>query len=189
MGGRDKLLLDYNGRTLLQRAVELLAHLQCCDKILVTTKARLEHVALPHNIRIVINSSPEEGQSGSLRLGIEAACGEWFLFLTADQPLLTPACLQPLFELAENNPDKIIFPSLNGKPCSPTLFPARFREDLLSITGDIGGRVIREAHPAACLTFEAENPGDFLDIDNEDDYLSLLKGMAQDYGKVNRKRV
>ena len=178
MGGRDKLLLEYEGNTLLQLAVKLLNCLKCCDKILVTTKARLEHIILPPLVKVIINPDTTTGQSGSLRLGLEAAFGEWFLFLTADQPLLTPACLQPLFELAAENTDKIIFPSAHGKPCTPAIFPARFRENLMNLTGDTGGRAIREAYPEACLTFEVENPNDFIDIDNEDDYLSLLRGMA-----------
>ena len=203
MGGRDKLLLEYKGKSLLERAIELLNCLECRDKIIVTTKARIEqvdltcsansaptciktaaHVGLSSVVRapdtslaihVVINPNPEAGQSSSLRLGLEAATGEWYLFMTADQPLLTSTCLQPMFELAEKNTDKIVFPSVNGKPCTPTLFPARFRDSLMSLTGDIGGRAVRDAYPDACLTFEAENPDGFMDIDCEDDYQALIR--------------
>jgi len=203
MGGRDKLLLEYKGKPLLQRAIELLDCLKCCDKIIVTTKDHIERLdilrfaggapagietaaqpglnstvrapAAPSAIQVVINPNPGAGQGSSLRLGLEAACGECFLFMTADQPLLTPTSLQPLFKLAGKNTDKIVYPSVNGKPCTPTLFPARFRESLMSLTGDIGGRAVREANPKACLTYEAENPDDFMDIDCEEDYQALLR--------------
>jgi len=195
MGGRDKLLLEYMGKTLLQRAVELLDSLPVSEKILVTTGARLKHICdlpclavpgvtagetaarapgAPPAIRVVINPAPETGQSKSLRLGLGAASGEWFLFLTGDQPLLTPGHIQPMLELAERNADKIIFPSINGKPCSPSLFAASFRDELLSLTGDTGGRAVRDKSPQACLAFVAEYPEGFIDIDDEAGYLTLL---------------
>ena len=202
MGGRDKLLLEYEGKSLLQRAVELLDFLPVYERILVTTKARFEfinsqyiltptlsarktlsqvefmpavHASNPqHPIRAIINPNPEKGQSGSLRLGLNAASGDCYLFLAADQPLLTHTCLQPMFELAETNADKIIFPSINGVPCTPTLFPARFREDLLSLTGDTGGRAVREAYPESCLAFDVKHPVCFIDIDSETDYQVIL---------------
>ena len=176
MPGRDKLLLPYKGKSLLQRAVELLDSMMFYEKILVTTTARLNQIDLPPKIRALTNSRPESGQSESLRRGLEIASGEWFLFLAADQPLLTQADLQPMFELAEKNPDRIIFPSVNGNPCSPALFPTRYREDLLSLTGDTGGRAVRNAHSDKCLSFDVKNPANFLDIDDEDDYQFLING-------------
>jgi len=173
MGGRDKLLLPYRGETLRHRAIRLLESLNFYEKIVVTTPARLKQVYLSPEIRAIINPCPEAGQSGSLRLGVEAATGEWYLFLMADQPRLNAAALAPLLELAGDNPDKIIFPSVNGAPSSPTLFPARFRENLLELTGDTGGRAVRSAHPDACLAYEVETPESFLDVDNENDYKSL----------------
>lgn len=174
MGGQDKLMLIYRGKTLLLRAVELLDSFDFHKKIIVTTEERLERVTLPDSVRAVINRNPEAGQSGSLRLGLEAANGEWYLFLTADQPKLTPECLRPLFDLAAANTGGIIYPSVNGKPCSPVLFHACFRAELSRLTGDSGGRAVRAAHPERCLTFETDMPDCFDDIDNENDYKKLI---------------
>jgi len=175
MPGRDKLLLLYKEKTLLQRAVELLDSLPFFEKILVTTMLRLGQIDLPPKIQAVVSLPPGIELSESLRLGLKAASGEWFLFLAADQPLLTQTCLQLMFELAETNPDKIIYPTVNANPCSPTLFPARFREDLISLSGDTGGRVVRDSYPDSCLSYEAESPISFLDIDDELDYQLLVK--------------
>ena len=174
MAGYDKLILPYHGKSLLQCAVELLDSFEFHDKILVTTMVRLKQIDLPPTIRAVINLSHETGQSGSLRLSLEMASGEYFLFLLADQPLLSPSCLLKMLELAENNPDKIVFPSINGNPSSPTLFPARFLKDLMSLSGDKGGRAVRAAYPNDCLTYMPKNPEEFLDIDDEADYQLIL---------------
>ena len=171
--GRDKLLLPYRGQTLLQRAVALMAGLPLSERVLVTTPARLERIALPPEVRVIVNDRPQAGQSESLRLGLLAATGEGYLFLAADQPRLTPASLLPLLELAANNPDKIIFPAANGKPTTPTFFPARFRAELLAQTGDAGGRAVRAAHPQDCVALQAQSPGDFMDVDCDEDYRAL----------------
>ncbi|MCL2216821.1 MAG: nucleotidyltransferase family protein [Defluviitaleaceae bacterium] len=171
--GEDKLLIEFEGKTLLNRAIELLDSLPCREKILVITPARLCFAIVPETVTVVQNTSPEDGQSKSLKLGLQAATADSYLFLTADQPRLTFESLKRLFGLAKENPAQIIYPTVLGKPCSPVLFPARFRQELLAQTGDTGGRAIRAAHPDSCLTFEAESPLDFIDIDSPEDLFRL----------------
>ena len=171
--GQDKLLLSYRDKTLLESAATLLWGLPCREKILVTTRERLATISLPDNIAVVINQNPQFGQSESLRLGLLAAMGgEGFVFLTADQPNLTPADLEPLFLLAAKNPGRIIYPSAAGRGGSPVFFPASFREKLMAVRGDAGGRAVRLAHPDLALTFEAD-PEIFADVDSPDDYTKL----------------
>lgn len=179
--GTDKLLLPVpvcraacRGETLLRRALTLLEGLPVFEKILVTTEARLASLAPSLKARPILNGNPEAGQSGSVRLGVRAARGDMYFFLAADQPRLTPEILRPFLTAAETNPDKIIYPTVNGNPCTPALFPARFRDELLSLTGDTGGSPVRKAHPEACLPLEATPPEYFTDIDVIEDYHSLL---------------
>lgn len=173
MGRQDKLLLEYKGKPLLWHAVQLLASLPCREKILVTSPQRLESIALPCGVKAVINHTPQDGQSKSLRLGLEAATGDRYLFLNADQPRLRLSALAPMFELAAQHTEKIIYPVVDGNPCTPVLFPARFRAALFSQTNDTGGRAVRAANPEACLTFDAENPQNFMDVDSLEDYRVL----------------
>ncbi|MCL2856976.1 MAG: nucleotidyltransferase family protein [Oscillospiraceae bacterium] len=173
MGSRDKLLLEYKGMALIEHAINLLDSLPCREKILVTSPRHLEGISLPAGIATVLNQNPQAGQSESLRLGLGAATGQWYLFLNADQPRLELAALLPFFELSRTNQGKIIYPTVEGNPCSPTLFPASFREELLAQTGDAGGRAVRAAHPQVCLAFETDIPEDFADIDGPQDYSKL----------------
>ena len=171
--GEDKLMLPYRGRALLQHAVQLLGDLPVFERIIVTSEGRLGRIELPPGVRAVINPRPEEGQSGSLRLGLEAASGEWYLFLAADQPLLTVSDLQPLLDLADDRARIIAFPSINGEPRMPALFSACFRDELLSVRGDSGGREVRESNPGSCIEVAPEHPERFLDIDDVGDYKQI----------------
>ena len=175
--GEDKLLLVYDGKTFLQRALDLLAELSVYERILVTTAGRLSKVARAPGVKVELNPLPEAGQSGSVKLGITAATGNCYLFMTADQPMLKAADLQPLLERAKEASSrsnaKIIYPEINGNPCMPCLFTSDFREELLTIEGDTGGRAVRIKFPEACEVIKPESPENFIDIDDFKDYKNL----------------
>ncbi|MCL2627152.1 MAG: nucleotidyltransferase family protein [Oscillospiraceae bacterium] len=168
--GQDKLLMSKSNISLLQSAFNLLDEIDAFEKIVVTTKSRLEQISLPQNVLAIINEDPKRGQSSSLCLGVSNTTGTHYLFMAADQPKLTAYDIKQITETAKNNPDKIIYPRIGGKPSMPSLFPADFRKKLLALTGDTGGRVIREAYPKLCLEIKPENPENFIDIDRAEDF-------------------
>ena len=172
--GTDKLLLDYKGKTFLQHSIDLLSELPVYERIVVTTDARLELVNMPPGIRPYINPKPESGQSGSIRIGVEVATGSHYIFLTADQPKLTPDDIASLLEAAVLKPDKIVYPKIKSKPTSPTIFPNSCRKKLLELTGDTGGREIRDKNPESCFAIEPEHIKNFVDIDSEEEYHELF---------------
>jgi len=170
--GRDKLLLEFDGRSFLQRAVDLLSELPVYERIVVISGGKQDFLSFSPGVHACINSNPENGLSGSVRLGVEAAVGTHFLFLNADQPRLTLDDLLPLIKAAEDNPDKIVYPVIDSKPVTPVLFPGCFRQDLLSLSGDAGGRSIRDMYKDLNLTIEPESPGNFKDFDTGEDFKS-----------------
>jgi molybdenum cofactor cytidylyltransferase len=170
---KDKLLLEYNSKTFLEHSIDLLIKLPVYERIIVTTQARQKHVRLPHTIKLCINPHPEQGISSSIRAGIEAATGTHYLFLNADQPKLTAKDLQPLLDAATTNPESIILPIIDSKPCTPTIFPSTFREKLKKLHGDNGGRIIRDANKKLWYTIQPANQENFTDIDNADEYINL----------------
>ena len=179
--GSDKLLLDYLGKPLLQHSIDLLSELPVYERILVTTDARMDKITLPSGIRSYNNPHPERGINKSIHIGVEASTGSHYLFLTADQPKLTAVDIMPLLDAASENPDRIIHPLIESRPCSPTLFPGCFRLKLLELydpaflkQNDTGGKTIRDANPELCLPVELENPSAFTDIDYTDDYNNLM---------------
>lgn len=179
--GEDKLIMEYRGETFLRRLLDLSLKLPVYERILVTTKPRKEHpriASILSDFCVIENDAPELGQSESIRLGIEAASGTHFFFFPADQPLLTLNDIEPYFDAAKAHNDKIIFPVIDNKPSSPTLFPARFRTELLELSGDKGGSRVRNANMDSCHTFSPITPGHFTDIDSVEDLGFTLGGMV-----------
>ena len=178
--GEDKLLLDYYGKPILQHSLDMMYELPVYERIIVTSNDRLERITLPSSVRVFVNSQSECGISRSIQLGVEVATGSHYLFLAADQPKLKVSDLMPLLEAADKNPDKIIHPIVDSKPCSPTLFPGVFKKDLLSLQttltesqNDRGGRTIRDANKHLCIAVEPECPENYIDIDNVEDFIHL----------------
>ena len=167
--GMDKLFLSFKGKTLIGHAIYLLNQLPVSEKIFITTAPRLERLSLPEGIRAIVNELPHRGKSESVRQGVWAASGEWYLFLNADQPKLNVSAIMPLLELTETTPSKIIYPVVNGKPSSPTLFHRDYRAALLTITGDEGGKTLRDASVWACHPYIVEKPELFVDLDTPQD--------------------
>jgi len=172
--GKDKLILDFNGKTILQHSINLLHELPVFQKILVTTEARSMQMDLPDDIHAIINHRPDKGKSESIRLGVEAASGTHFLFLQADQPKLTKSDIVSLLDASVLNQDKIIYPIVNDEPTSPTIFPVKFRTKLLSLSDDTGGYVIREENKEDCFAVKVSNPLNYIDINTMEDYSSII---------------
>jgi len=174
--GKDKLMLDFNGKSILQHSVDILHEIPVFERILITTEARLNQIIIQDNVQVIINHQPGKGKCESIRLGVEAASGTHFLFLQADQPMLTLKDITSLLDAASENVDKIIYPIVNNQPCSPTIFPAKFRNKLLSLTGDTGGNIIRKEYIKDCLGVNVLNTLNFMDINTMEDYSSVARG-------------
>lgn len=171
--GTNKLLLPFGGKPLLQHAIDLAASLPLASISLVSREETLAGVSIPQGVRVLVNPEPARGQSGSMRLGLNGAKGEGYLFFQADQPLLDAATVLSLLGLAKA--DNIVLPGYRGIPGNPVYFAAKYRDELLAVQGDAGGRAVRDRHKEHCLIVELSSPAPLLDIDSPEDYARLLQ--------------
>lgn len=147
MGQQNKLFLPLKTADFLQHTLNLAMAIDCMERIIVINKADVAQASIPTDFQVIVNSMPELGQAHSVVLGTQAAQGEGYLYLPIDQPALTAGCLQPILEKADC--EHIVYPVVAQKPVNPMLFGNVFRRQLLTLTGDHGGRVIRDQYPDA----------------------------------------
>ncbi|WP_429103538.1 selenium-dependent xanthine dehydrogenase [Enterococcus faecalis] len=172
--GQNKLFLKYQGKTFLEHTLTLVNQLDVLERILVVSPENQPAFPLPKNIQLILNHQWQEGQSSSIRLGTEQARGAGYLYLPSDQPLLTPKMLQPVLDKCQRN--KIIVPlQKDGCPSSPVLFGNQFRQELLTLTGETGGRMIYERFPEAVQMLRIATPGRLKDIDTPEEYRKLIQ--------------
>jgi len=172
MGGVQKLLLPLGGQPMLQYTLDLAALFPFSRTIVVTVPEVAQQIQT--TAKLIINPSPESGQSSSLRLGVQAALPDTsLLFLPGDQPLLDTIVLQAI--LTADDGTSIVYPiTADGTPKSPVLFAPRFRNALLALQGDEGGRQLRRQFPAACRAVQIPSDHALSDVDTPAEYEEIL---------------
>jgi molybdenum cofactor cytidylyltransferase len=98
---------------------------------------------------------------------------EAFLIVLADQPEIPPRLIHRLIdEFRSVRPAKsIVIPSYQGRRGHPALFDAKYRAEILQLSGETGAREILARHPDEILTLEMDHDAVIIDVDTEEDYL------------------
>lgn len=184
----DKLMLPLQGKPLLAHTMEAISICPFSQKLLVYRNDAAVTLAEQYQFQYIENIHAEQGQSASLRLGVQhAAPDSALMFFTGDQPYLTPEIIKTLIETYHQNPHSIIIPELNGQNKSPTIFPSSFRDELLKITGDMGGRKVIMQHPQQIHKVPFIDELAFFDIDTPKNYETALEKTAGDIDRRVRR--
>jgi molybdenum cofactor cytidylyltransferase len=172
--GRQKLLLPMaDGRPLVRVAVEQVLAAGIDDTVVVLGR-EAEAVArtlvgLP--VRTVVNPRYAEGQSTSVRAGIDAlpAGTEAAVIALGDQPLPDPGVIRRLVAAFRTTRQPIVVPVYRDGRGNPVLFAATLFAELRAVTGDRGGREVIAQDPGrvAEVALDAAMPAD---IDTPEDY-------------------
>lgn len=156
-GGSNKLLMPFQGKLLVEHALDLLSQWQAQRPgALALVCARDEAVLrLAHQRGLIglYNAQAEEGISASIRLGVQFDPGypvrrTQYIFLPADQPHLRLSTLLRLTDSGAYAPDALIsMQDASGRPGSPVLFGADYGPALSALKGEQGGRKVFARYP------------------------------------------
>lgn len=169
---QNKLFLPFQEATFLERTIQLVQSVGFGKVVLVIKPEDLGHLKIPKQVVVIENNASDRGQSASVRLGTAQVEGQGVIFLTADQPLLTRDILMMLIKKGEV--DKIVFPTREEQPATPIFFGSHYFDELLRVTGDRGGRQVRDRFPNNWLTFPVVSRL-LMDVDTPEDYQNLLE--------------
>ncbi|WP_265457243.1 NTP transferase domain-containing protein [Enterococcus sp. HY326] len=172
--GQNKIQLRYHGQTFIERMFDMTEAYPFFEKILVISPENLASIQVPDGWQLVLNQEACDGQTRTVQLGTKAAKGDGFLYLPIDQPLLTTELVKEIVVSATS--ENIVYPlQVNGAPSSPVYFGNRFRTELEMVTGEGGGRTVRNNHPETCKGIIVSRPELLLDIDTPESYQKLLQ--------------
>ncbi len=167
--GSNKLLhIMDDGRPMIASILDAVRPLDVYKKVLVTQYE--EVAALAPDLETVMNDRPDLGISRSMQLGLEAAGdADAYMFCVCDQPGIKTATLEKLIETYKEAYKKgtagIVSLAWKGKMCNPKIFSSRYKEELMRLSGDTGGRQIISAHEDDLLLAEADSEDEVKDID------------------------
>ena len=124
-------------------------------------------------MKVVYNADWEAGQSTSVRCGLQAlpATIGSAIFLLADQPHIPIELVRGLIERHAQSLPPIVAPLIEDRRGNPVLFDRTTFNDLLSLSGDVGGRAVFAKHRVTYLPWHDATL--LLDVDTPEDYERL----------------
>jgi len=171
--GPYKLLETVDGEPLIKQAVAPFVA-SCVDETVVIVghkEAEVREALSDLDVTIVRNDDYEEGQSSSLRLGVEAARERGWdatVFGLGDMPFVTADTVDLVVQAYLENRGEIVAPAYEGKRGNPTIFGSETYAALSEVTGDTGGRpVLRSSSDV--LVLDTEDRGVLRDVDVKSD--------------------
>lgn len=168
--GGNKLLAQYRGKALFRWAFDACPAALFDAAAAVSGYPEILKAAEGLGYQAVFNSAPQQGQSASVRLGLEAL-GEVdaALFAVCDQPRLTRESVERLLSAHRAAPEHITALGWGGRKGNPVIFPSSCFEGLLALTGDVGGGGVVKARPELLRVVDAGAPEELLDVDRAED--------------------
>ena len=169
--GLNKLLMKYNDKFLIEYTLEKISQCDFVEKIIVTQYEEIEK--LTNNFKVVINENAHKGQSESIKLGVKSSekC-DGYMFFVADQPLINQKDIEKLIRVFRENKDFIVIPKYKEKHGNPVIYPSLYKEEILRLEGDKGGKsIIKSSNKIKYVEVEEDT---LFDIDNKDDFNKLL---------------
>jgi molybdenum cofactor cytidylyltransferase len=172
--GRDKLLAPLGDGTpmAVAAASTLLATLAHVVAIVRPGADVLARALRDCGAEVAICPRADEGMGSSLAWGV-AVTVEWsgWAVALADMPFVRPVTVRGVVATVARGA-AVAAPCFQGRRGHPVCFGATYRDALLALTGDRGGRdLLRPARDGVHL-FHCDDPGVVLDIDTPADLLS-----------------
>lgn len=174
--GALKQLLEFEGESLLRRAVKLANRVLDNRAIVVhgpkATKCQREIAGFP--VTSVVNEYWEYGVASSLKLGIRSLPehATAALILLCDQPLVGVAQVQALIEAWAGDPVQFVAGAYAGTYGVPAIIPRKYFHEVLDLAGDQGAKTVLAAHEAEVR--QVPLPEAEMDIDTQEDYTRIL---------------
>jgi molybdenum cofactor cytidylyltransferase len=173
----QKLLLPFAGKTVIEHVIDQVIAGGLTDIfVVVGADPAVAEVARRRNMRIARNADPDRGMLSSVRCGLRAVPdpSHAVLVVLGDQPSISPSLLRAMVRAAETYPGKILVPTSEGKRGHPLLFPATYRNEVLTKYDDDGLRGLLRTHAGDILELPAD-ASVLADMDDLADYRRELK--------------
>jgi molybdenum cofactor cytidylyltransferase len=175
-GDRNKLLATVDGQPMVRQVAETLLDAELAGVVAVVGYESAAVSAALDGLDVVLveNDSYEEGLSTSVRHGLNSAVAhgaDAVLFALSDMPDVSSETVDALVAAYRDGAGTAIAATYEGDRGNPVLFDETHFEELLTLTGDVGGRHILETASNAAFV-ETGDPGVRRDIDTVSEYRS-----------------
>ena len=176
--GKQKLLLPFEGRCVLEHVIENMTEAGLVPIHAVLSDEVNKALTLSSdNVLVLINEHPEQGQSSSLAIALESIPdGEDFCIMLGDLPLVKAEAAESLFRKFLQMPENksVLAPSRDGIFGHPIFYRSVWRDRFRLASGDVGGKKILMKYECEIMRTKVSDEH-FKDIDTPEEYRNLLR--------------
>ena len=192
MGGRNKLLLEIDGKPMVCHVVDALLEFGIASVTVVTghQAQKVRSVLQGYPVSFVENRDHAAGLSTSLKAGLDAipaSCGAVLVCL-GDMPAVDRATFRALTRAWQRaNGPVIVVPTRDGRQGNPVLWDRTFFSAMREVTGDTGARHLIGECQDSVIEVAMDDRAVFLDIDTPEDFDNVLKANVRREAAGNRE--
>ncbi|MCC6188493.1 MAG: nucleotidyltransferase family protein [Anaerolineales bacterium] len=180
--GQNKLLLPFDGRTVIEHIVSVLLE-SPVDEVLVVTGH--QHEALAQRlaawpVRLVFNPDYAQGEMlSSVQAGLRAAAGAAALLALGDLPTLERGVIARIVAAYRLGLGSLVFPSYQMRRGHPLLVDRSHWTAILALGGEQNLRGYFRSVPAGIHHVAVDSPAVLHDMDTPEQYQRVLAEQAR----------
>ncbi len=181
--GRSKQLIEYQGKTLIQKAIDEAnkSRADCLVVVLGANADRIQTGFEPSSALFIVNPHWEQGMSSSMQAGLRFLMAkeaiDQVLLMLCDQPFVDASLLDQLITSKETSGKGIVAAAYSNTLGVPALFDTRYFEELSQLTGSEGAKKVIFNHQAEVHALDF--PLGAVDLDTEEDVNQFLSRYRQ----------
>jgi molybdenum cofactor cytidylyltransferase len=172
--GTTKQLLPWGNKTILQNVVDTASAVNPAEIIVVLghNAAEISEVLRDEPVKIVVNEEFSKGMSSSLKAALHhiSPDSDTYVFMLGDQPLVTADLLQVLLQHHSASRFGITVPVYRNEKGRPVVMDSKYREELMTLEGEIGAKQVIDAHPDDVQEIPVDSEEVIVDIDTQEEY-------------------
>jgi len=174
----NKLLLPWQGRTILDTVVEEISR-SGCSRLVVVVNDMTRRLAESRGYPFVINAEYENGMTSSIQKGVDALHStDAFMICPGDLPLIQAseyaAVMDAFQEKVKSDPNIIIVPKYKGQKGHPVIFSKSYREAILNHDEPEGCSGIVRENREHIAEIEIDSESGIQDVDTREEYVRLI---------------
>ena len=176
--GRAKQLIEFQGKTLIQKAIDEANKSQAnCLVVVLGANAELIQTGFDSSSTpFIVNPDWQQGMSSSMQAGLrflmEKEVIDQVLLMLCDQPFVDASLLDELITAKETSGKGIVAAAYSNTLGVPALFDRRYFEELVQLTGSEGAKKVIFNHQAEVHALDF--PLGAVDLDTEEDVSQFL---------------
>lgn len=177
MGKKNKLLLPYQGRSMIEHQVEEIQQSSLTNfRVVLGHDAEKIGAILPSQINTVFNANHLTGMTSSIQAGIEAVQEnvKGYMICLSDMPWVTAKDYDEILHFFLKNIDKyprlIVQPVYQQRRGHPVIFSSYYKKELLDHTAPEGCREVIRMNKKEVRHLDMKAPNVLKDIDTPGDY-------------------